>query len=430
MRSKWLLVVVALGVMAPVAWATSYASGITSLGGGDYSFVLNQDATNVVIQRPGDTPLVLGALSKGTHTFNVGAGTGYEIRVYSSAAPGWSQISVDSTPTSFYSPAGISVNKYAGSANFGRLYVSNAVAGTTAFGRVSQDGIYSLQADMVDTGFHTGGWDWAGSSGPFKSTIGPDGHLYVADFSDDLVVEFSADMATATGLIDATNKTTNQWVESIYVQGTQAAGNRKIYLVNSNYNDNDRKGLIQYDLSGNATATPGDTGMQYIGPSYFEFYPRDVARDSNGDWYMCQFRFDPTQAPAISKFLDGPPPINTAAWETPLAAPYNGAYGIDIFEPEGWVAYGNYYDGWVHIFDMDDGSYVGGFDAGSRVRDVAFDAAGNLYTVDNLTEWLRVWSPGGDYAAITSSNGTFYLVPEPAGLILLVVGGLMLRRRR
>jgi len=200
--------------------------------------------------------------------------------------------------------------------------------------------------------------------------------------------------------------------------------------VNSNYNDNNRKGLIQYDLSGNATATPGDTGTQYIGPSYFAFYPRDVARDSNGDWYMCQFRFDPTQAPAISKFLDGPPPINTAAWETPLAAPYNGAYGIDIFEPEGWVAYGNYYDGWVHIFDMDDGSYVGGFDAGSRVRDVAFDAAGNLYTVDNLTEWLRVWSPGGDYAAITSSNGTFYLVPEPAGLILLAVGGLMLRRRR
>ena len=52
------------------------------------------------------------------------------------------------------------------------------------------------------------------------------------------------------------------------MEGTQAAGNRKIYLVNGNYYDTARKGLIRYDLGANATATPGDTGTQIIGPTY------------------------------------------------------------------------------------------------------------------------------------------------------------------
>jgi len=80
----------------------------------------------------------------------------------------------------------------------------------------------------------------------------------------------------------------------------------------------------------------------------------------------------------------------------------------------------------VQIFNMADGSYIGGFDAGSRMRDIAFDAAGNIYTVDNLTEWLKVWSPGGDSMMETP----FTIIPEPATLLLLGVPALFLRRRR
>ena len=413
-----------------------YASGLVQTGVSSLSYILNEDAnTGVAMQvwQVGGGMVHsenLGGQTKGTHNWAWNGtgyvpGNSYKIKIVASddGYGGWTKISVDSTPTSFYSPLGVSVNKMQSSASFGKIYVSSATAGTTVFGRACQDGIYVLNADATEVGFATGGKDWgaAGTSSPFKSTIGPDGHLYVADFSNDLIWEFNNDLSVATQIIDGSNKTANQWVESIHVSGMQAGGDRSIYLVDSNYNDVARKGLIKYDLGGNATATPGDTGTQYIGPGYFTFYPRDVARDSAGDWYMCQYRSDPTQAPAISKFTDVPPyelPINTAQWETAKVAPYNGAYGIDIYEPYGWVAYGNYYDGFVRIFNMADGSYVGGFDAGNRMREVAFDAAGNIVTVDNSTEWMRVWSPGSGTNSFTTES--WFAIPEPSSLAALV----------
>jgi hypothetical protein len=416
------------------ALAVSYASGVSEAGT-NVSFILNQDAANVdVVLDGGVSTLSLGALSKGTHNFDITGYSSYQIKVNSAETPGWTQISADATSTSFWSPLGISVNKHAWSPNFGKVYVSNASSGTTTFGRTTTSGIYALNADASDAGFVNGGKDWvaAGNLAPFKSTIGPDDHLYVTDFSNDLAFEFSGNMSSVTQLLDGTNKTSGQYVESIHVEGTQAGGDREVYLVDSHYLDA-RRGLIQYNLGGNATIAANDTGTQYIGPDYFGYYPRDVARDSNGDWYMPQYRYTAGEAPPITKFLDSATlPINTAEWEvddTPIGDGA-GAYGIDIFEPAGLVAFGSYYTGFVWIFDMDTGALIGSFDAGSRIREVAFDAAGNLYTVDNVTERMRIWSPGGNWLATTGSDGSFALVPEPATLVLLLGALPLLRRRR
>ena len=335
-------------------------------------------------------------VANGNYTFRITAADfGYT---------GWTQIVPDNVLTAFYVPLGVAVNKNPQSANFGKVYVGEALGGTTGSGRTTVDGIYMFNADASDAGQTNGGNTWPGGSSPMHLHIGPDDHLYVGDLSNDLAFEFTEDMSTAIPLIDATNKTGAQWVESIWVEGTQTAGNRAIYLVNSNYNDTARKGLIKYTLGANAAATANDKGIQYIGPAFYSYYPRDVARDSAGDWYLNQFRSSQNQAAAISKFLDGTPPINTAAWNTDRAV-YTGAYGIDLLDSRGWVAYGDYYTGNVFIFNMADGVYVDKFDAGSRVRDLAFDAAGNVYTVDNSVERMRIWSPpdGPNNYALTTA---------------------------
>jgi len=432
-----LVLALASSLGSPAARAVPYASGISQVGN-TVSFVLNQNALSVEVLRDGGNPVYPGTAA-GVLSFDMTGYTTFQIKVTGFQAGGWTQYVPDGIDRSFYLPVGVSINKIPSSPNFGKVYISEGQGGTTAtFGRTTTSGIYMLRADGVAAGWANGGKNWAtaGNSSPFKSTIGPDGHLYVASFSEDLVYEFSEDMTAVTQLIDASNKTTGQWVESIHVEGTQAGGDRVIYTVDSNYYGGapGRKGLIRYSLGGNAQATPGDTGTQVVGPTYFGFYPRDVARDSSGNWYMNQFRSDPTQAPAISKF-DGslPLPINTALWETLKQAPYNGAYGIDINEAAGLVAYINYYDGWVRLFDMATGAYVDGFDAGRRGRELAFDAAGNLVTVDSLDEIARFWSPGGYTEAITAWDGTqwtFSVIPEPGSLSLLTLGGLLLLRRR
>jgi MYXO-CTERM domain-containing protein len=403
--------------------AVPYASGV-AVSGADVTFTLNQDAANVTVELQGGGTLNLGAMTKGDHVVSVPVIGSHQIKVTNSEAAGWTQISTNNTNTSFYVPVGVSVNRNKNSSGYGTVYVSNASTGTTAFGRNTAEGLYRLKADTTAVNSGTAGIAWGGSSGPFKCEVGEDDNLYVADLSNDLAFEIAPDLSSGIQLIDASNRTTNQWVASLAVTGTKAAGNRKLYLIDSNYNDTARRGIIGYNLGSAAKVATGDTGTQVIGPSWFNYYPMDGVIDSAGNWYTGQYRSDPTQATALAKFLAG---STTPAWEVPKSAPYNGSYAIALCEERGWVAYGNYYDGYVRIFDANTGGELGNFDAGSRMRDIAFDAAGNIYTVDNLTEWLKVWSPGGESALSTPFTVT---VPEPAALALLALGSLALVRRR
>ena len=414
----FLLVAASLMGLATSALANVYASGLAKTGDMAISYILNENAdTGVQIQvwKVGGAMVHsedLGAQAKGAHTWTwngLGSqpGQAYTIKIVASddGYAAWTQISTDATSTSFYSPVGIAVNKMQSSASFGRMFVSNATAGLTAGPkRNCLDGIYTLNADGSDAGFTTGGVTWTGTSSPWKSLIGPDGHLYVTDLSNDLAYEFSSDMTTATRLIDGTNKTTNQYVGAMWVSGTGA--DRKLYLANVNGTDSARKGLIAYDCPGTQVAT-GNTGTQYIAPKYYgaSYYPYDIARDSSGDWYSMQYRANAGNLSPITKFRDGTPPLDTdnPVWTIPPAT-YYYAYDLDICESKDWAAYGKYNDGIVQFFSMADGHFVGQFDAGSRMRAIAFDAAANLVTVDNTLEWLRVWSPAGGANSFTTES--------------------------
>ncbi len=424
-----LLVGVVVLASASRASAVAYASGVSKVGD-DVSFILNQNAYGVQAILDGGAQTLNLSTTAGQISFNMAGYSTYQIKVSSYGGSGWSQYVADGFDRNFYTPIGVSIDKNPLSANFGKVFVSNATSATTGAGRNTPEGIYVLRADGAAAGFGTGGVTWGGTLGPGKSTIGPDGHLYVADLSTDLCYEMSPDLSSATQLIDASNKTTNQYVNSIVVEGTQAAGNRKIYLANGYY-QNARTGLISYNLGGNATATAGDTGTQVIGNTAWSgFYPYDVARDSKGDWYLNTYRATAGQAPVIIKFNGaGTLPLDDdKIWEA--SNQYIYAYGIDINENAGLVAYAHYNDGNVYLFDSKTGAFVEKFDAGTRGRELAFDPAGNLVVVDSTVEYARYWSPGGWQTTVYGSDGTFALIPEPTTLSLLALGGLALLLRR
>jgi len=396
----------------PAARAVPYASGVVS-NNNSVSFILNQEAQGLVVLRDGANPVYPGT-APGQHSFDMTGFTNFSIIVTGNTAKAWTKFVPDGTDRSFYLPRGVAINKNPASPNFGKVYVSESRGGQTAnttYGRMTADGIYVLRADgTAESGPYTGGVDWtvdaANASAPLRSVIGPDNHLYVVSLYSDLAFEFNDDLSVATPLIDASNRTEGQWVHSIWVEGTKAAGNRKLYLVNGNYLDG-RRGLIGYDLGGNDMATPGDTGTQLIGPDVFNYYPYDVARDRNGDWYLNQYRATAGQALALLKFKGDIVPNNEPLWSVPNTYTYTES--LDINDAAGVIAVGRYSDGTVYLFELSTGDLRESFDCGNRCREQAFDAAGNLVTVDNGAEWARFWSPGGYTIATTTSDGTFNL---------------------
>lgn len=447
MTPKKSLCIVSVLVMAALVaglavptWANVYASSMTASGDRSFSYILNENASNVVVEvwQVGGGMVysqALGAQTKGLNNWNWSGlggaiGDNYKVKVTASSAgyADWTKISVNQATTNFWLPTGVSVDKNQASANFGKIYVSNGQGGTTGAGTATSAGIYRLNADTSSDLYGNGGHNWGTGQHQMKSTIGEDGHLYVADFIDDTAWEFNDTLTGETQIISAGNRTASQYCEAIAVTGTQAAGNRKIYAVNSNYNDTARKGLIMYDLGSASTAS--GTGTQYIGPSAWTYYPKDVVRDSAGNWYMNSYRGNQNQEFPIAKFADGTPPINTKEWSA--SSFYYYSYAVDVYEPYGWAAYVNYLNGRVEIFDINTGAYIGGLAAGPKGRDISFDAAGNIYTVDSVNEWMYVWSPSGANSFTTESWFTVTGVPEPSSLLALLAGlpGLLVFRRR
>jgi hypothetical protein len=439
--------------VASTIWAVPYASSVTQ-SGNDVSFILNQDADNVVVSLTGFSDLNLGPLTKGAHNFNTSGAAGYEIHVFNSEAAGWTQISDDTlTQSKYYSPHGVAVNQNPASVNFGRIYVSEGLGGAVgAGGRTTTDGLYVMGADQSDILSQgdtaaTGGIDWSvgGSNSPFKISVAPDNSVYIADWSDghsglwrapaDVSGPFPNVLAnenrTSSGLTDNHGS-----IPSVWVEGTGAG--TQVYTLDEDFDLGGTTGsVLRYDV-GTATDYNGQPVEQtQDGTDIILNLRADVVRDEDGSWWIAQYRFtESPDAPSLTRFLDGgtAPVYNSAADDDlPLLATNYG--NLDIHNGWDLLALGARSDSGVYILDISDPDNPALLDTVPQsgfTQDVAFDAAGNLYVVSSSSETLRIWSPGGQTAAITGSDGSFQVVvvPEPASLVLLILGSLALLHRR
>lgn len=433
--------------------AVPYASAIKN-NGATISFILNESADNVnVVFNDGETTISLGARGKGQHSFNWAGYTNFQIVVTKAAPPGWTQISSDTNVfNQFFGPRGLAVNiNPANSALFGRTYVANPIAGvnTVTGARATGKGLYILNPDQSDalgreqvvttTGiaFESATGNPVGGDSPWRIAVGPDNHLYVADYSTNAATLYRMDPDVTTnqlvfqGVGINANTTVHRSIGSVVIRGTLEGGDFTVYAHDGNmspFNSVKRwdigAGPLPHNSPPGQTLTGGRLGVAHLqmdldlnldGTKFYESINRSASNNSDGIRV-----YDSSGAGLLWGSL-------TEGTAHPLWGydPFFQARGFQV-SPDGTKIAVIRDDNSIAVAkltndipDLETIYYMPAYAASPGVgRDVCFDAAGNLYAISSGRESLRIFSPGGTTTATTrgdatGTNGTFNVTTDP-----------------
>jgi hypothetical protein len=442
--------------------AVPYATCLTN-GGSSISFRLNESADEVkIIYNGGTTTNTLGARAAGLHTIALAVTGTYQVVVFKSAGPGFrsavdanqaavQQISTDATPLRFNSPRGIAINKNPASPFFGRVYVANGSAGTTTTGsRPAGDGIYLLNADLSDAvgqgnTARTGGLNFTIGLdvAPYRLSIGEDNNLYVCEWGDTNGSLYVVDpnVSDGSGLNVLGGPTGSGFpvgdtryhgsIAAAVAEGSLAGGDLRVFVVDEDLQvsrttttQSQRNSVWRHDIG---SLLPGPEAMPSLVVTAkwvnFASQTMDMTRIRGSSFYVSDYRSSGNEAGVWVCDGDG-----SVLWDSRTAtrAFLNNATATDLLKATGGLdisadgsqlALVNYENNAVTVLTMAGGlpdltnrlafSAMG---TASQGRDLAFDAAGNLYVLSSGSQIMRVFSPGGVTTATTGSDGTFGVV--------------------
>lgn len=361
----------------------------------------------------------------------------------------WTQISDDYNPGNYaWEPTSIAVNRNTNSPHYGRVFLANASPGPGyEVNLFDQVGIYTLNADgsrPLEATNITGGWDWEEDGDrPWKLEISADDYLYVNDPAHKVVLRFDQNLSPASRRIVL--REDNQPVGASFHGLTVAGSGTNAHLWMADMNSTNSLGIRRWRLLSDGTVAENDLGVTLVqagGDSDLSIAPGDVALDASNRIYTVQNREAVSDStPRLLSFppyTDGAPVLTNAAWQrfSSVTSPMRGASGVAVGPGGNYVA---------ATFA---GAVVGGSRTGGRTTvleaatgrtvisittdyldeeshdhlDVAWDNAGNLYTVDHEESVWRVYSPPGSNAAVTVAPGQLRLATPPLWPILTTVG--------
>ncbi len=342
----------------------------------------------------------------------------------------------------FFAPYGVDTNNDPTSPFFGTVYVTNNAGTVTATGRVTTDGVYILSADMEDitnqgNTAYGGGVAWGTTSSPFRCHVAPDGKVFVADWSDtnsgvwimnpaNPAAPFS-DLFADGALRQVSGVTSNGMhgsISSIYVEGTGAS--RVMYTLDEDLTDP----VGTSGQTGSVWKYPiGTVDSNYASSRTLEYndaangnpvinFSGKVVRDNKvgrGTLWISQNRASEVEANPCVFHYNG----TAIDWKSAVDFPVelnNLAQGAIDVSADGnlLVAGGNAYMKVVDITDLNNEVLVyADTPPGGTKRDMAIDAAGNIFQSTSSSEEVIYYSKQGINAFTT---------PNPTGSAITVVG--------
>ena len=458
-----------------VAQAHPYASGVT-VSGGTVQFYLNEnaDSVNVVFDNGTSATNNLGALTKGLQSFALGAHTNYSIIVTKVGSGVPLQTSnTNDVFVNFFGPRGVAVNPNPKTASFGRIYVANASAGTTPNGRAVGRGLYAINADQSDAlaqgnTAKTAGMSLGGSTtySPWKMSVGPDDMLYVSDGNGTYnnvaplgygVWMVKPDLSSSRALFVQATRNNYQLspadgvISKPVVSGSYAAGNLVLSLISWDYTNalyaSKYNNALQFNIGGSSLpySTPGTvivpppSGIASVGPGVI--MDMDIAPDGKIFIVQNSTQTGGSATAPLVRVLSGPNGTQLwGSWDDANPAanggtdPYNFEYSIAISPDDRFMATLITTER-IAITPLTNGvpDYSGSpnytppnnlivpaFPSGTA-RQIAFDAADNVYEVSGGSDQLRVYSLGLSTTCITyndqdGTNGAFQFIGPAASV--------------
>jgi hypothetical protein len=406
------------------------------------------------------TSIVVWDGKNGSNTNVPEANYSVSIKAASSGYAGWTKITDDDNEGNYvYEARGIAVDRNTNSPYYGRVFVGNSFdnsgQGTSAnYGDYL--GIQKLNADgsyADEGGFSDGGISWGGNGyAPWKIRVSDDDYVYVEDWlAKGDIYRFDGAVSSASKF-HAFAAPPNGSRGSIGGFGVVGKGtNTVLWTVDNNYPTPSlgiRKFAMQPD--GTFAAINGTQVVALGGSPGLSSYPWAVALDKTGTIYTLQgpsTQGDPSarvfRFPAYDPATNAGAPELTASWVAGPGDDYCGGRGIAVDPTGNYVAacFWGYHDsswtsGNLKILKAADGTVVTNLDLGvaypnSRTADPThhmatdadWDAAGNLYYLDDGAFCWRAFSPPGANAATTVALPVVQVAQPPYITSIGVSGG-------
>ena len=457
-----------VGLSVTSALAHPYATCLTN-NDGTVSFRLNESNSVVTVVGNGGTLTnILGSLSfpqfgtNGLVITNLSSVGGSSIMtggvfsvIVTKVGTGVPALISDNAnqAVKFFGPRGVAVNTRPASPYFGRIYVGNA-PGTTAGAptRATGDGIYILNSDCTEAVGQgntalNGGLDFAtgGASNPWRLRVGKDDDLlYISNFADEgttnsaglNVTDANVSPGSGNNVFQLLNGPlvgtgaglpagyTHGSVSEVYVTGSLGGGDLTVYTTDEDYETTpgalaELNSLWRYDIGSGPLPWSNAPNAKVVTPSVaFVGQTMGLDRGANGYLYVLDNRSAGTQ-----NLLQVVDPTGPTILYDSITASAGLGFGYDILSnavscavsPDQKFLAVQRTGGTVVIVPLVNGipNLAGRFEfngIGSSARQIAFDAADNVYLISNITERMRVYTLGLSSTAITSSDGTFSFV--------------------